>query len=64
MPEVANSAGVAKLTLDGKELELPVVEGTENERGIDISTLRRDSGAITLDEGFVNTGSTTSDITF
>ena len=64
MPEVANSAGVAKLTLDGKELELPVVEGTENERGIDISTLRRDSGAITLDEGFVNTGSTTSAITF
>ena len=64
MPEVANSAGVAKLTLDGKELELPVVEGTENELGIDISTLRRNSGAITLDEGFVNTGSTTSEITF
>lgn len=64
MPEVANSAGVAKLTLDGKELELPVVEGTERERGIDISTLRRDSGTITLDEGFVNTGSTTSAITF
>ncbi|MCP4191047.1 MAG: citrate synthase [Planctomycetaceae bacterium] len=64
MPEVADSAGVAKLTLDDKELELPVVEGTEGERGIDVSSLRSESGAITLDEGFVNTGSTTSAITF
>ena len=64
MPEVANSAGVAKLTLDDKQLELQIVEGTEGERGIDISTLRRDTGAITLDEGYVNTGSTTSAITF
>ena len=54
----------AKLVLNGKELELPVVVGTENERAVDISKLRADSGYITLDEGYVNTGSTTSAITY
>ncbi len=58
------SGGVARLEIDGKTVELPVVVGTENERGLDISKLRAQSGAITLDEGFVNTGSTTSSITF
>ena len=43
---------------------MPVVRGSEGEQGIDISTLRRDSGLVTLDEGFVNTGSTRSAITF
>ena len=38
--------------------------GSENERGLDISKLRSQSGAITLDEGYVNTGSTTSSITY
>ncbi len=54
----------ARLIYGDKELELPVVEGTEGERAIDISRLRSESGLITLDEGFVNTGSTQSAITF
>jgi len=56
--------GVARLEIDGQTVELPVVVGTEGERGLDIAKLRAQSGAITLDEGFVNTGSTTSAITF
>ena len=55
---------VGKLILDGKEMELPVVVGTENEHGLDISNLLKQTGHITLDEGFVNTGSTTSAITY
>jgi citrate synthase len=54
----------AKLLIDGEEIDLPVTVGTEDERGIDISKLRGETGYITLDEGFVNTGSTSSDITF
>jgi citrate synthase len=54
----------AKLTIDDQKLDLPVVMGTENERGLDISRLRAESGLITLDDGFVNTGSTQSGITF
>jgi len=42
----------AKLTLGGKEYELPVVVGTEGERGIDISALRKQTGYITLDRGY------------
>ncbi len=54
----------AKLTLEGKEYELPVVVGTENEHSVDISKLRAESGYITLDEGYRNTGSVQSAITF
>ena len=54
----------AKLTCDDKEIEFPIVEGTENERGLDIGKLRSETGLITLDEGYVNTGSTRSGITF
>jgi citrate synthase len=54
----------ARLILDGKEFELPVVAGTEGELGVDISSLRKDTGAITLDPGYGNTGSCTSEITF
>ncbi|HTS17065.1 MAG TPA: citrate synthase [Verrucomicrobiae bacterium] len=54
----------AKLELGGKQYELPVIVGTEGERGIDISKLRDQSGAITLDDGYSNTGSCTSAITF
>jgi citrate synthase len=54
----------ATLTVDGKTLELPIVEGSEGERGIDIGKLRKETGLIALDPGFVNTGSCTSDITF
>jgi citrate synthase len=57
-------AGQARLIIDSKEHELPVVVGTENERGLDISKLLSATGHITLDEGYANTGSTTSSITF
>ncbi len=55
---------VAKLTLDDKTHEFPVIVGTENEHGFDISNLLKDTGYITLDEGFANTGSTKSKITY
>jgi citrate synthase len=58
------STKTAKLNFDGKEIELPVIEGTENEKALDISKLRAETGAITLDSGFVNTGSCTSSICF
>ena len=64
MPSTAETSKVAKLTVDGKEIDFPIVEGTEAERALDIARLRRDTGYVTLDEGYVNTGSTTSDITF
>ncbi len=54
----------AKLQLDGKEYELPTVVGSEGEVGVDISKLRAQSKAITLDAGYGNTGSCTSGITF
>ncbi|MDE0722901.1 MAG: citrate synthase [Flavobacteriales bacterium] len=53
-----------KLILDGKEIELPVITGSENEKAIDISTLRATTGYITIDPGFKNTGSTQSSITY
>jgi citrate synthase len=45
-------------------LEVPIVEGSERERALDISELRAETGYITLDDGYVNTGSTASAITF
>lgn len=54
----------AELTIDGTTYQLPIVTGTENERAIDISKLRGQSGIITIDPGFKNTGSTSSGITF
>jgi citrate synthase len=58
------SGGAARLEIDGRTTELPVVVGTEGEVGLDIAKLRAATGAVTLDEGYVNTGSTTSAITF
>lgn len=54
----------ATLNYDGKSLELPIVVGTENETGIDISSLRAQSGLITLDNGYANTGSCQSSICY
>ena len=54
----------AKLKVKNATYNLPLIEGSEGELGIDISTLRSQSGIITLDGGFKNTGSTKSDITF
>jgi citrate synthase len=53
-----------KLIYGEKEYLLPVVEGSEGEKAIDISKLRAQSGLITLDTGYGNTGSCTSAITF
>jgi citrate synthase len=55
---------IAKIELDGKVYEFPVVQGTENELAIDISKLRQETGYVTLDVGYKNTGATTSAITF
>jgi citrate synthase len=55
---------LAKLSYGGKDFELPVIEGTENEKAVDIAKLRGQSGLITIDPGFKNTGSTKSAITF
>ncbi|MCY3020565.1 MAG: citrate synthase [Planctomycetota bacterium] len=54
----------ARLVLDGKTYELPIVVGTENEKAIDTSQLRAETGYITLDNGFGNTGACQSRITF
>jgi citrate synthase len=55
---------VAKIELDGKTYEFPVIVGTENEKAIDISKLRDTTGYVTLDTGYKNTGATKSKITF
>lgn len=54
----------AKLELDGKTFSLPVVVGTEQEKALDISALRANTGYITLDESYGNTGSCQSKVTF
>ncbi len=57
--------GTAKVVVDGKTHELPTVVGSEDEVGVDISKMRaRTGGVITLDQGYGNTGSCKSDITF
>jgi citrate synthase len=55
---------VAKLELNGKSYTLPVVVGSEQEHGINIAALRNETGCITLDDGYGNTGSCQSAITF
>lgn len=60
----ATSTETAKLTVQDKEIELPLLTGTEQETAFRIDRLRQETGFITLDEGYVNTGSTTSDITY
>ena len=64
MPDVADSKEMAKIAVDDRELDIPIVTGSEGERGLDISQLRKQTGIVTLDQGYVNTGSTTSNITF
>lgn len=54
----------ARLSYEGKTYELPVITGTEGERAIDITTLRQQTGLITYDPGFANTGACKSSITF
>ena len=54
----------AKLELDGKVYNLPTLTGSENEKAVDVSALRANTGYITIDDGYGNTGSCTSNITF
>ncbi len=54
----------ATLKYGDTSYEMPIVQGSYEERGVDIRSLRKDTGLITLDSGFMNTGATTSDITF
>jgi citrate synthase len=55
---------IAELTLDGKKYEFPIIEGSEQEKAIDIAKLRDQTGYITIDAGYKNTGATKSAITF
>src|SRR5208282_4985669 len=67
LPNTAGGQGMpetAKLILEGKEYDLPVVRGTEGERAVEISGLRKASGYVTLDKGYENTGACRSAITF
>lgn len=54
----------AHISVNGNKYNLPVINGTEDELAVDISTLRRQSGVITIDPGYANTGSCQSGITF
>lgn len=54
----------AELILDGKSFKLPIITGTENEKAINITKLRDETGYITIDTGYKNTGATTSAITY
>ena len=60
----AAKAETATIILEGKSYELPVVRGTEGEKAVDISSLRKATGYVTLDRGYENTGSCRSAITF
>jgi len=57
-------ADTATLVVDGQTVELPLIEGSEGERAIDVRKLRAQTGIITFDPGFANTGSCRSAITF
>ncbi len=57
-------SNTAEITLDGKTFTFPVITGTEGEKAIDITKLRDETGYITLDTGYKNTGATKSAITF
>ena len=61
---MADAESPAVLRHGDREVTLPVVRGTENELGVDIAKLRAETGLITLDYGFMNTGSTESAITY
>ncbi len=64
MNSQALATNTATLNINGKQIELPIIEGTEAEKAIDISKLRGETGFITLDQGFMNTGSCKSAIAF
>ena len=57
-----NTTGTIRL--GSENFEFPIIEGTEGEKALDTRTLRAKSSCITFDEGYGNTGSCISDITF
>jgi citrate synthase len=57
-------ADSAELRINGKSIELPILTGSEGEKAIDIRQLRAQTGYVTLDQGFMNTGAVTSNIAF
>lgn len=59
-----SSDQTAQITLGDKTIEYPIIVGSENEKAIDIRNLRKDTGYITFDDGYGNTGSCLSNITF
>ncbi len=63
MSDVKN-IGMAELKIGDKTIQLPMMEGSEHERAIDIRALRKETGCVTYDPGFVNTGCCKSDITY
>ena len=64
MADSAKVPSSAALRIDDTEAEIPITVGSEGEVGLDISALRATTGCITLDPGYVNTGSTESAITY
>ena len=63
-PTPGNNHETADIVIGGKTYTYPVIVGTENEKAIDTRKLRADTGYITFDDGYGNTGSCLSDITF
>src|SRR3984885_1998052 len=59
-----NREKAVKLEVDGKPYEFPVIRGSEDEKAFDISSLRAKTGYITMDNGYANTSSCQSAITF
>ena len=57
-------SNTAKLELEGKTYSLPILTGSEGEKAVDVSTLRATTGHITIDDGYGNTGSCVSKVTF
>ena len=62
--QAPTAADTATLAVDGRTVELPLVRGTDGDTGIDIGQLRAQAGVVTLDNGFGNTGSCASAITY
>jgi citrate synthase len=62
--DAPSKAGSAELRWKDRAVELPVVEGTDGDSGVDIAKLRAETGLVTLDPGYGNTGACTSAITF
>jgi citrate synthase len=64
MTETISRTDTARIQFDGQSVELPLIRGSEGEAAIDIGKLRAETGLITMDPGYANTGSCTSAITF